>query len=163
MKFLRCSPLIKAFSLARPGWSAALFYGLMITVATWICLMLYLPMVAETALQRMHLATRSFPAFAAQQISPAMYNFSNEGWQEGMDMPLEKWRLQNVDHAHYYNHFPVRNLTWVERENLPLAGIWGYYCSRYQGRELWSKYELQPASEGGWNVLLRESFLTNAD
>ena len=157
MKLFASSPLFKAVSHGRPGWSAGLFYGLMVAVGTWVSLLLFVPAVADATLRRMHLATGSFPAFGVQQISPAMYNFSNEGWQAGEEMSLLEWSQRNTDHLHYYNHFPVRNLTWLERENLGPAGLWGYYCSRFQGRELHSKYRLEPAAEGGWNVVLLDS------
>ena len=75
-----------------------------------------------------------------------------------VDVSLEQWNQIIPDHRHYYNHFPVRNLTWLERVNIDSnAGLWGYYISRFQGRELHTKYRLQAAPDGGWNVVRLES------
>lgn len=157
MKLFSSSPLFKAWSQGRPGFSAGLFYAMMGIVGVWSSGLLFVPAVVDATLQRMHLATSSFPAFAAQQISPAMYNFANQGWRAPEDVTLEQWNARNHDPGSYFNHFPVRNLTWFERDQVGPAGLWGYYRSRFQGRELHTKYRLEPSPEGGWNVIRVES------
>jgi hypothetical protein len=160
MKYFSSSPIVKAMSHGRPGLAGGALYTLMGGVAGWIMLMLVSPAVRDLALERMHLATRSFPSFAAQQMVPAMYNFANQGHVDAADLPYVTCTQQPDFQPHYYNHFPVRNLTWELRDHY-FTDRWGYYSSRFQGRELRTRYRLARDLDGGWSVVRLESTFSN--
>ncbi len=164
MKYRSAVPLFQAFTLGRPDRWGTLFYTMLGFVALWPLLVLTVRPIAREQMRRMHLANNSFPAFALEQLVPAMYNFSNQGYWSKIDVPLADWpwELPRDREVYYFNHFPVRNLTWQARAPFPAAGVWGLYRTQFQGLELRTKYHLQPAAGGGWCVMLTASSFTDA-
>lgn len=154
------SPLVKAFATGRPGWGGGLLYALMVVVGGWAALMPVSNKVARATMLRMHLRAPNFPLWAVQQISPAMYNFSNRALQGPEDAPLAGLTVFEEHAGRYFNHFPVRDLTWTERQQYVPAGIYGYLQSSYQGTTLRSKYHLEPRPEGGWSLRWQDSAFT---
>ena len=153
-------PLIKALACGRPGRGGAVLYGLLLGVAVWLVMMPVFPKVARITMERMHWRAPNFPAWAVQQISPAMYNFSNRGLHGREDIALAEVTIFEDRRGDYFNHFPVRNLTWIERDQFQPLGTMGYFETKYQGMRLRSKYALEPRPEGGWNVVWKESEFT---
>ena len=153
-------PLIKALAYGRPGRGGVVLYGLLLVVAGWLVMMPVFPEVARITMERMQWRAPNFPAWAVQQISPAMYNFSNRGLHGRDDLPLAGLSIFEERQGDYFNHFPVRNLTWIERYQLQPLGTFGYYETKYRGMRLRSKYRLEPRPEGGWNVVWKESEFT---
>lgn len=147
------SPLAKAFALGRPRGGGGLLYGLLLLVSGWVLLIPLSPAVARITMLRMHLRAANFSLWAVQQIVPSMYNFANQGIHSGESLPAEELANLDASDGHYFNHFPVRNLTWVMRHQFRPAGSYGYYQSTYQGITLRSKYHLIPVEEGGWDVV----------
>lgn len=153
-------PLIKALAYGRPGRGGMVLYALLLVVAGWLLMMPVSPKMARITMERMQWRAPNFPVWAVQQISPAMYDFSNRGLHHQEDLRLAGLTLFEETQGNYFNHFPVRNLTWIERYQFQPLGIFGYYETKYQGMRLRSKYALEPRPEGGWNVVWKESEFT---
>ena len=155
-------PIVRAFSLGSPGAAGWCFYSLVIIVATWLALLPVNDKVAEATMRRMHLCSGSFAAWAPQQISPAMYNFANRGFLTTSNEPLATMNKFETIEGNYFNHFPVRSMIWIDRTQFWPLGVTGYYQTRFQGRELKTKYRLEPWQGEGWHVVLESSEYKNA-
>lgn len=153
-------PLFKALACGRPGRGGAGLYGLLAVVAVWLVMIPVVPKVARLTMERMQWRAPNFAVWAAEQVSPAMYNFANRGLHGREDIPLEELTMFEDTQGNYFNHFPVRNLTWIERKQFQSQTVFGYFETKYQGMTLRSKYAVEPRPEGGWNVVWKESQFT---
>ena len=86
-----------------------------------------------------------------------MYNFENRGFLSQTDTPLAEFNKFEKVPGHFMNHFPVREMTWAMREQFWPQGIWGYFRTRFQGRELLTKCRLEPWQGEGWHFIRVES------
>lgn len=118
-------------------------------VAIWLLAMPWVPAIARCTMNRFHLQTRSFGAWALQQPIPPMYSFANttEVRSEG----------KKVLASRTLNHFPTREFTFASaraRHLLDRSSKWFVLHSAYRGQAIQSIYQLDPADLGGWKVTL---------
>lgn len=154
--------LLNALATGPAPLSAWLLYGAVLTVAAWIVALPLTDRVAEATMRRMHLASDSFATWAPQQIAPAMYSFENRGMYSSEDVAVSQFTAWDERPGHFFNHFPVRSLTWTRREQFWPTGVWGYYRTRFQGRELLTKYRLEPWRGEGWHLIRVETEFSNS-
>jgi hypothetical protein len=158
------SPLLQAFRSGRPDRVAWVIYACMSVCAAWIISMNFSESVQMATLRRFHLATENFSLWALQQVSPAMYNFANEGLVQEKQMPMDK--LVGISHppAGYFNHYPVRPLTWAFRNQIPACGYWGIFRSRFRNLEFRTKYHLtRDENDLGWHLQLIRSSMRHGE
>jgi hypothetical protein len=158
MRLLETIPLLRAWRLGRPDGRLALMLVMLLGVAAWIVAMPFSEAVTRITMERMHLASPQFSTWAVQQISPAMYNFENRGFLSPDSLRLPNDAIFKNNDRGYFNHFPIRQLTWISRDQFGPGGIILYARSRYRGAEFQSKYRLEFRVEGGWNVRRLETF-----
>ena len=97
-------------------WFGLALFGLLILVGVSAVSILFSQTMKEAALKRFHLASDSFPNWAAHQIVPAMYNFenrikfSNVINDQGRFDPSEDSYLESA-----VNHFPARFITFGDQ------------------------------------------------
>jgi hypothetical protein len=158
--------------------------ALLTVIAASSCWVLCLPLsstVQKCYLNRFHLSSASFPAWAMQQPVPAMYNLENRFWVS--PSTLSKTELRDSEFrstvpaptsgpqlaagakptseigTSALNHFPARTITFggsraVLKEN---PNKYFYLRSRYRGRELLSSYRTIPVSDSEVRVERIES------
>lgn len=134
---------------------------LVVGVSGWILAMpVYRPIQSAT-LERFHLCTPNYLAWAAQQPIPSMYNFENRYWLfagsapeggSGMANPIadDQWVESRV-----VNHFPGRLLTFGDSRYRLLGG--GESChlvlrSRYRGNQLATIWNATASPLGGFSL-----------
>lgn len=64
-------------STEKTDWGFRVFVGVIAVIAAWLIAMPWVPAIAKTTMNRFHLRTSSFAAWAIQQPIPPMYNFRN--------------------------------------------------------------------------------------
>jgi len=107
------------------------------------------PFIQQTTLNRFHLQTGSFAAWAIQAPIPAMYSFHNQYRVEAMPWDASPFAPPRTGTL---NHFPVRvttftidrlNLKQVDRRMITLR-------SDYRGRSLTTQWIATPHEDGGF-------------
>ena len=105
--------------------------------------------------RQFHLDSSSFGQWALQQPVPAMYNYANEVWYE--PFPYEKDLMNLIeeggmdDESMYFNHYPVRYLTFRDERNFfehegPVQTI--YVRSTYRGQYRLTAYQFEKDEQG---------------
>ena len=141
------------------GLVAALFL-----VAVWLLAMPWVPAIARCTMQRFHLQTGSFAAWAIQQPIPPMYSLANTTEERSrapsaaVDHSLDA-SGSKVDSAvlagRFINHFPTREFTFANgrvRYLRDRSSRWFSFRSVYRGQSVESLYRLDPAAEHGWTA-----------
>jgi hypothetical protein len=140
-------------------------------VAVWLLAMPWLPVIARCTMQRFHLQTESFAAWAIQQPIPPMYSFANT--TEVRSLPPVSQETGSPIEAgpavlagRMINHFPTREFTFANARVRYLqadASRWFVLRSKYRGQSIQSVYRLDRSDDGGWQVMLEpdESVATN--
>lgn len=85
-----------------------------------------------------------------------MYNFENRASVVAADMPVTEFRAKKEYPGAFFNHFPIRSVTWALRDQFSNQGTYAYVRSRYRGRELYTKHHLTRHPDGGWQLALKE-------
>ena len=114
--------------------------------AVWLLMMPWVPGIARCTLDRFHLRTGSFAAWAIQCPIPSMYNFANR--YEAREFPpgLVDPIIDTVE-PRYVNHFPARVFTFADgRWRLQKDGRdrWVTIESSYRGQTIQSRFHLKP-------------------
>lgn len=115
-------------------------------VLLWILLTPILPSVAIHTLQRFHLRTNSFAAWALQFPIPSMYNFANEYQIDDYPSGLVTLVFEE-ETPRFLNHFPARCFTFADARGQQLREghhKWVTLETSYRGQKLVSKFHLQP-------------------
>lgn len=156
------SPLSDGAAPGRPDWIFRVLVAALFAVALWLLAMPWVPAIARCTMQRFHLLTGSFPAWAIQQPIPPMYSFANT--TEVRTTPpgdvLDPGSLPSragLIMGQTINHFPTREFTFADARARYLRDRrekWFVLRSTYRGQVVESRYRLVPASEGGWQVAL---------
>jgi hypothetical protein len=134
------APLIESLRRLRPRREpgAAALYGLIAAVALFLACLPFLHAAQDAQVRKFHLASESFPEWAALQIVPAMYNFQN-GLDQSFDaMCLNPWLHPGASAFHTStNHYPLHIMTYaLNRKRLIVpAPFYAYLRSKYGGRE----------------------------
>lgn len=122
----------------------AIFGGLCV-VATATVSILFSQTMKEAALKRFHLATASYPAWAAHQMVPAMYNFENRIRFSNVIHPQGEFDTQHPSYlGDAVNHFPARFITFGDQRRVFADGKDGMFemTSAFAGTTLVSRWEL---------------------
>jgi hypothetical protein len=92
-------------------FSAALLFGFVLAIATWLVLMPFNKRVQQATMLRFHLQSKSFLAWCGLQVVPSMYNLENRYWlTESHQNRDGTWSQKKIDSG-MANHFPTRLLT----------------------------------------------------
>ena len=116
---------------------------LVAAIVVWLMLMPICPAIARSTINRMHLNTRSFPLWVAQQPIPAMYNLSNR-------FRLTRMRgdaSETVVRSKSINHFPTRVITFANGRYVNLhkrGALLLEVSSSYRGLNQRSSYLIEP-------------------
>ncbi len=135
--------------LAPRGAMGSKIFGALIAVTyLWVLLTPFVPAVSLAGMRRFNLLTETFPAWAAQQVVPSMYNFANTGIL--IPESLEEHAVPVAT-----NHFPTRHYTFNLRStyNLALPQVL-VTSSTYQGRMVNARHVIRKAPEGGSEMVI---------
>ncbi len=136
-------------SLAKPDWLYRVILAVLVGVAVWLIAMPFSPLVQQTTLNRFHLQTESFAAWAIQAPIPAMYSFHNRYRIEAMPWDASPFATPRTGTL---NHFPVRITTFAtdrlylkqtDRRLITLR-------SDYRGRSLTTQWIATPHQDCGF-------------
>jgi len=133
------------------------------SVAAWLLALPVSKVIQQATIDRFHLTTGSFAAWAAQQPIPPMYNLENRYWyslRPLMHSELTTPPPEGVQSA-MLNHFPARMITCASGRLLMLENqreCWFYLKSKYQQTERITAYRLvtQPDSNSLRMELIEE-------
>lgn len=135
------------------------FILVLLIIGGWTAAMPISRSVQDKALERFHLASRSFTEWAMLQSVPAMYNFANHYcWSSrprgcetsGPAIVPQEWRVEETAAV---NHFPVRLVTFADNRVRLLRGAEEYRLvvrSEYRGRSMTSCFEVRAGGEGSY-------------
>lgn len=115
-------------SIHQRDWLGLVFLGLMIVVGAAAVSILFSRAMKEAALKRFHLASDSYPQWAAHQMVPAMYNFENRikfSNKIDRDGRFDTSDASYIEHA--INHFPARFITFGDRRHFLSKGREGMF------------------------------------
>lgn len=153
-------------------WPSLLLLAMLATVVTWVGLLPINRFVQDSYLNRFHLRTAQYPAWAAQQLTPAMYNLENTYWYS--PDPLSPKRRGELSQDYFgrlegrgqqqppdgvrmdmLNHFPTRTITFVQSRAFlkQHGGGHFYFQSRFRDRELISSFQIVPVSDTAAKVV----------
>jgi hypothetical protein len=148
---------------ARPDWLFRTLVTALFAVALWLLAMPWVPAIARCTMQRFHLKTSSFGAWAIQQPIPPMYSFANTtevrsrppvtAADRSTDPTVES-ENDGVLASRTINHFPTREFTFASSRVRYLrdrSSKWFVLRSTYRGQTIESLYRLDP-EERGWSV-----------
>ena len=153
----------------RDWTSLGLLSGIAIA-ALWVSLLPVSHWVQDRYFDRFQLQTTNYPAWAAQQLTPAMYNLENTYWFSPEVLSPEQRQEISRDyfvglrgredtsippevparvHLDMINHFPTRTMTFVQSRAYLKQQREGYFYfrTRYRGRQQDSVYQIRPVSE----------------
>ena len=148
----------------RPDWMFRILVTALLSVAVWLLAMPWVPAIARCTMNRFHLQTDSFAAWAIQQPIPPMYSFANttevrNRSPNSPDQHASEPTGSSEDNAvlagRFINHFPTREFTFANarvRHLLDRSSRWFVLRSTYRGQTVESLYRLDPAAEKGWTV-----------
>lgn len=135
--------------------------ALVIGVSGWILAMpVYRPIQSAT-LERFHLCTPSYLAWAVQQPIPSMYNFENRYWLFAGSAPDHYPGMASLVadrqwlESRVVNHFPGRLLTFGDGRYRLLGGGENRHLvlrSRYRGNELATVWNASASPRGGFDL-----------
>lgn len=128
--------------------------AVILVIALWLLLMPVMPTIARWTMQRFHLNSSSFIAFAIQQPIPSMYNFDNivevipPDDDETAD--IDTGAFPGYEDPRRYNHYPARAMTFADTRFAYLR--WKkermyVLVSRYRGRSLQSVYQIESVED----------------
>jgi hypothetical protein len=135
------------------------FRGLLafaVAIAIWLLLMPFVPAIARSTMNRFHLTTESFFAWAIQQPIPPMYSFANRT-EVYASSPADATANRTTPRAaRMINHFPTREFTFanarVRHLSNPEPRVF-LLRSSYRGQTVETCYELKPNPFRGWDVI----------
>ena len=140
----------------RPDWIYRVIVALIATVAVWLLALPFCPLIQRTALERFHLQTGSFAAWALQAPVPAMYNFHNRYRLESQPWDATFFERPVMGSI---NHFPVRLYTFAETRPLLLPQTDRRMLtiqSRYRGQTLTTRWSVTEVKDGGYELVDEE-------
>ncbi|MEM9586822.1 MAG: hypothetical protein AAGA03_06040 [Planctomycetota bacterium] len=121
-------------------------------ITCWLAATPLVPKVAKTTMERFHLRSASFAAFAAQAPIPPMYSFANQAavvTSHQTPVTGEPDRLDAT--SGYLNHYPTRALTFAG-DRFRRLGSGGNtrltIQSTYRGQKLHTEYVVTEATPG---------------
>ena len=136
----------------KPDRGFAAIVTLLVAIAVWLVLMPWSPDITRAAMERFHLRTGSFLAWAIQFPIPAMYNFANryevDRYPPGLIDPIF-----DESEPRYINHFPVRCVTFADGRFLHLRqgqDRWITVETSYRGRSLETRFHAKANPDGGF-------------
>ena len=121
----------------------------------WLLLMPWVPAIAKCSLDRFHLRTGSFVAWAIQNQIPSMYNFANQ--YEVRELPpgfIDP--LIDETERRYINHFPARIVTFADGRYKHLRQgqhRWITISSMYRGQRVETRFHAEPKQGGGYDLV----------
>lgn len=140
--------------MARPpalDRGTGLFYALLLVVAA-VAIVLPLSRGGRQTLVEAHqLRGENFPAWAALQFVPSMYNYAHRAWIS--EQPLTAEQLAGVSplpaeaSTQWVNHYPTRLMTFGAQRAALLhqpRTMHYYFDSRYGDTQVRSHYTLEP-------------------
>ncbi len=147
-------------------WSALLL-GFVILVAFVATIsILFSQQMRIASLKRFHLASDNFPAWAAHQFVPSMYNFENKIWFSNLATDLN-----NVDEndatliKDTLNHFPARHITYGHFRQKHFGDhdqAVFKMVSTYRGQRLVSTWKINKRDDTLWVTRIDEQLQTAA-
>jgi len=143
-------------SNGRPDWTYRSIIVLIAAVAVWLLSMPFCPFIQRTALQRFHLQTDWFAAWAMQAPVPAMYSFHNRYRIESQPWDATFFERPVTGSI---NHFPVRLYTFAETRPLLLPQTNRRMLtlqSRYRGQTLTTRWTVIELKDGGYELVDEE-------
>jgi hypothetical protein len=167
----------------KPDWFYRSLVAGLLVVAVWLLAMPWVPAIARSTMQRFHLRTDSFTAWAIQQPIPPMYSFANTTEVRNQPPASLAYRspaargvivteATDVEPAspsdlapaavvagRMINHFPTREFTFANARVRYLRdgrSKWFVLRSRYRGQTVESIYRLEPSEGPGWTATLIE-------
>ena len=153
---------------------AAILLGGIGLAALWVLSLPVCGWVQDAYLHRFHLRSHSFAGWAAQQLTPAMYNLENTYWFSPRPISADQRQaiakqhaervpgVRPVDpaeidsdadvgdvHTDMVNHFPTRTMTFAQARAYLSRHRTGsfYFRSRYRDRELETTVHISPLDE----------------
>jgi len=147
-------------SLRAGDWLGLALAGLLAGVALWLSALPFSRAVQQATIDRFHLVTPSFAAWAIQQPSPPMYNLENRYWFARRELAANELVGDPAEgiETGMLNHFPVRMITFADARVRLFEDQrqgWLYVRSRYQNQERMTVYRIQARQDGGPMVLER--------
>ncbi len=139
-------------SITRPDWTYRAIVALIAAVVAWLLAMPFCPFIQQAALNRFHLQSRSFAAWAMQAPVPAMYNFHNRYRIESQPWDATFFERPITGSI---NHFPVRLYTFGDNRPLLLPKTDRRMLtvqSRYRGQTLTTRWTVTEAEDGGYEL-----------
>ncbi|MEL7497494.1 MAG: hypothetical protein AAFN77_07780 [Planctomycetota bacterium] len=157
---------------------SALLLVAILLAALWCVALPISQTVQHAYLNRFHLKTEGYFAWAAQQLSPAMYNLENT--YVFSEVPLTQDQRNEVERRYFdrregrqdspgalefqadskvmvdmINHFPTRTMTFAHSRGFLTKHRSGtfYFRSRYRDLELESIFQIKPISDSVSNVV----------
>ena len=120
----------------------------------------FCPWSQRQIMQKFHLKSDTFAAWAVFQFVPSMYNFDNETWVSQHPFPNQfddDWNKDRSDTIHYWlNHYPLRYASFSNdmRAKYRKSGqpVYFYIRSRYRQNEMISVYELESPDGRTFNL-----------
>jgi hypothetical protein len=139
----------------RPDRGFIAICGLLACIAIWVLLMPWVPSISLASMQRFHLGSSSFLAWAAQFPIPAMYNFANRAeihrYPPGLVDPLFE-----ESETRHLNHFPIRCLTFADgryRELHHHQDRWITVDTTYRGRTIETNFHVKANPNGRFDLI----------
>lgn len=144
---------------AKVDWLYRVLLGLTTLVAAWLLAMPFVPAISQSLLNRYHLRTERFVAWAIQQPIPPMYSCRNTVKVFALPRPPESNETAELIHERTINHFPTRDITFANSRLRYLRDREAkrfVLRSTYRGQAIESVYEVRPVDETGWVMKLVE-------
>ena len=142
-------------------WHGLLLLLVIFAIAGWLIAMPFSEAIQMSTINRFHLTTRSFPAWALQQPIPPMYNLENRYWHSPRRLAsdeLAAFPSSDVE-TKVINHFPARMITFSRgRQRIPdnQSECWFYLHSKYRQSQRVTCYKLTPVPDS--NAIRAELF-----
>ena len=140
---------------AEPDRGFIAITGLLACIAIWLLLMPWVRGISLASMQRFHLRSSSFFAWAAQFPIPAMYNFANRAeihrYPPGLVDPL----FEDTQRRHV-NHFPIRCLTFADGRYQHLRqhqDRWITVDTSYRGRTVETHFYVKAKPDGRFDLI----------
>lgn len=142
-----------AISQALRDRQAFLLLATISAIAVWLLALPVSPWVQRATIDRFHLTSGSFAAWAVQQPIPPMYNLENRYWYSPRALAASELTIPPPlgVQTGMLNHFPARMITCASGRLLVMENTrdsWFYLQSKYQGSQKITVYRLV-ASESG--------------
>ncbi len=140
---------------SRRDWGGLAMVAAVAMIAAWLVCLPFSTAVQQTTINRFHLATRSFAAWAVQQPIPPMYNLENRYWLAHQRLTPDQLVVPPAVgiKTGMVNHFPTRLATFADSRARMMQNpleTWLYVRSRYQSQQRTTEWRLRPDDGGGW-------------